>query len=109
MKLAVIFSPGTGFDHQVRRELSGSLVLRQLAEDRFILRQGGIAGEEFNEKRFVLSGFRILRCEGMPPPVISMVRQRAMKHERIPVNIMMIKHKHSLYVAVTDSTSLKHL
>ena len=95
MKLAVIFSPGTGFDHQVRRELSGSLVLRQLAEDRFILRQGGIAGEELNEKRFVLSGFRILRCEGMPPPVISMVRQRAMKHERIPVNIMMIKHKHS--------------
>ena len=92
VQLTMVLSPGAGLDHQVGRELSGSLVLRQLAEDRLIFRKGRIAGEELNKKRLVLSGFRILRREGMPPPVISAVRQGTVEHESVPGNVVMTEH-----------------
>ena len=37
VKLAVVFSPGAGFDHEIRRFLSGCPILGKLSEDRFVL------------------------------------------------------------------------
>ena len=48
--------------------------------------------EELDEKRPVLARFRILRREGMPPPVIPVPGQRPVKHKGVSCNVMMIEH-----------------
>ena len=48
--------------------------------------------QKLNEKWLVLTGFSILGGEGMPPPVVSVMRQGAVQHEAVPPNIVMIEH-----------------
>ena len=59
----------------------------------FVFRKSRIADKEFYEKRFVLTGLRILRGKGMPPPIITVMSQGAVQHAGIPGDVVMIEHK----------------
>ena len=70
VELRGVLAPGAGLYHQVRRLLR---LAGDLAEDRFLSAQCRIAEEEFNEKGFGFPCLGIITCEGMPPPVVSLV------------------------------------
>ena len=93
VQLTVIFSPGTGFDHQIGRLLSGSLILRKLPQNGLILCQRRIADKKLNEERLVLTGLGVLSGKGMPPPVVAEMSQRPVKHAGVPGDIVMSEHK----------------
>ena len=92
VQLAVIRTPGSGFHHQIGGLLARRSVCGQLAENRLVPAQRGIADEELDKERFLFTGFRILRREGVPPPVIAVMGQRTMEHTCVPVDVMMIEH-----------------
>ena len=91
VKLAVILTPGTRLDHQIRRSLPLCPIGWQLPKDRAIFCKRWIAYEEFNEERLIFSCLCVLGREGMPPPVITVMAKRTAKHASISCNVMMVK------------------
>ena len=92
VQLAMILSPGTRLDHQIRGAFPLPPVFRKLAQHRLLFRQSGIAEKEFNEKGLVFPGLHVLRREGMPPPVIAPAGQRAPQHTGVPGDIVSVEH-----------------
>ena len=92
VKLQRRFSPAAGLDHQIRRPFPLKPVFRKLTENRPVFSQSGIADKKLDKESFVLAGFRILRREGVPPPVISLTGQRPVKHKGISGNIVLVEH-----------------
>ena len=90
--LTGVLTPGTRLYHKVGWLFSRSPVLRKLSQDRLVLRQRRVANKKLNEKWLVLTGFSILGGEGMPPPVVSVMRQGAVQHATVPLDIVMIEH-----------------
>jgi hypothetical protein len=77
-------------------DIGGLLACRsvcwKLTKDRLVPAQRGIADEELDKERLIFTGRRILRREGVPPPVIAVMGQRTMEHTCVPVDVMMIEH-----------------
>ena len=106
VELGVVFPPGTGFYHKVRGLFTRGLVLGKLSERRFVFGKRGIADKEFDEEGLIFSGFRVLRGERMPPPVVAATRERAVQHKRIPREIVSIEHIVSLRTLFIQYTLL---
>ena len=92
VQLAGIFTPSASLDHQVGWLFACSLVFWQLPQDRLILRQRRITYKEFDKEWPVLAGLRVLRGERVPPPIVTVVGQRAVEHECVAGDIVMIEH-----------------
>ena len=88
----MIFTPSTGFHHQVGRTLFSCLILRQLSQYRHILRQCRVANKKLDKEWFVFTCLSFLGSKGVPPPIIAVMGQRTMQHAGISGDIVMVKH-----------------
>ena len=92
VQLAVVLAPAPGLHHQIGGPPPRRPVLRQLPQHRRVPAQGRVAQEKLDEKRLVLPRLRVLRGEGMPPPIVPPVPQRPVQHAGVARNVVVIEH-----------------
>ena len=92
MQLGRILPPGSGLYHQIGRPDSERAVFRQLTEYRVITAACGITEEELDKEWLCFSGQRVISREGMPPPVIALMRLRTEELAGISGDIVSIEH-----------------
>ena len=92
VQLAMVFSPGSCLDHEIRRAFACVFVRIKLSQNWLSFRQGWITDKEFYKERLVFPCFGILCGERVPPPVISAMLKRSVEHAGVSIDIMMIKH-----------------